>query len=619
MADVPENLQQGELSAMQADGEEISILALLKELETVRDESTEFYLTCAMNERYVNGDQYIAVNNGEIVDDEDWDDNVPKLQRNLLPNLSLTWEARINEDRPDGVAYPAEAGADVGKANVANKVLLYQHQRHDFDKLMSRAGMLVQPHTEVGFKVVWDGADGPVDTVGYPRLDDLGREGLDDLGNPVMEGIGERLGEIAWQVVPTFDYWTDGAEDIEDSDWVVFTSHMTKWDARALFAKHGVDGEPNEKEYENRQGLKRKGVETFEVWFRPGNRFKTGLYAVVCGGVAVLKRDFPYDHGMLPIAIWKCGDLSDSAHGTSHINNALPIQRALNEAVGAMARQVRTIGGIRAFVLDSVKGQVTQGHDLIGVPTLEGGAPMIYVVPPNLMAPVKEHAEDCERSLYAVFGLSDTLTGTQSVTGEIAARSIAFLQKLAKDKQNAASRWQQAMVVRVMRMTLRLVQQFVRAPRLIQMVGKQNTVDAFDFLGADLTGFDIRLEPRGGLERLAATAAADAQQQGQAGTLAPAAAAERSQTGLPETVMQGQQRERLNDLVMAILHGQQVQPDPAIEPEVAVAELGRLVAAHPQLRPLLDAYQQMAAQRAAQSTNAQGMGPGPRGGAAPTP
>jgi hypothetical protein len=158
---------------VQGDGEEIEPDALLAEFLKVREDiAVDTYARAELNERYVGGDQFLTLKDGAIEDIDDWDEAVPKLMRNHLPNLQLTYSARLTEDRPDAVAYPAEAGADVGKSVVANKLLLYQHQRHDFDALLFRAVQLMQPHSCVGLKAVWDPLKGPVDTVGYPVVDE---------------------------------------------------------------------------------------------------------------------------------------------------------------------------------------------------------------------------------------------------------------------------------------------------------------------------------------------------------------------------------------------------------------------------------------------------------------
>lgn len=115
------------------------------------------------NERMVNGEVGISLSpDFQIVPDDAWPDFVPKSSRNLLRNLSLTWSARILEDRPNVACFPNEPGADQRKAEVASKVLESTKQNQDFDDLCFNAAQLVQVHTCVGFKTVWDPLAGPV-------------------------------------------------------------------------------------------------------------------------------------------------------------------------------------------------------------------------------------------------------------------------------------------------------------------------------------------------------------------------------------------------------------------------------------------------------------------------
>jgi hypothetical protein len=154
---------------------------------------------------------------------------------------------------------------------------------------------------------------------------------------------------------------------------------------------------------------------------------------------------------------------------------------------------------------------------------------------------------------------------------------------------SGAGRSMQKAIVRLFRMTLGLYQQYVQAPRLVQIAGPQNELDVVEFLGADLTGFDVRLEPRGGLERLAQTAAASAEEHMASGMLDPATGMELSQTGLSETVAVAQQKSLIHRAIEVFMAEGHVEP-PEVEPALAIEVLTRAVFSRPQLQPLLDEY-----------------------------
>ena len=187
-----------ELPVVESDNialpEAASVKELFDECQSIADDYRGRYLPQALyNERMCEGEQFIDLNASWEIIPSDWPEYVPKAARNLLRNLRLTWSSRILEDRPFVRAYPAEPGADELKAKIANRYIEYFRQRIDFDDLCFRAAQLVQPHSAVGFKIIWDPLIGPP-SPGAPSL----------TGEP--EGVGEPEGDVFIDLACIFDF-----------------------------------------------------------------------------------------------------------------------------------------------------------------------------------------------------------------------------------------------------------------------------------------------------------------------------------------------------------------------------------------------------------------------------
>lgn len=204
--------------------EEKSILDLINECKReYRDNGQAQFAQANLGEKWIRGEQFTMIDDSfSVVDDDRWPDFAPKAPRNLLRNLSLTWSSRAVEDRPWVQPYPSEPGIDQQKAHVAARVLEHVRQSHEFDDFCFRSAELVQPHSCVGWKVVWDPLAGPP-SKGTPVVEN-GVPIFGPDGEPVLEGVGVPQGDVAWQIVSIFDYGTDGSEEIEDARFVWFRS-----------------------------------------------------------------------------------------------------------------------------------------------------------------------------------------------------------------------------------------------------------------------------------------------------------------------------------------------------------------------------------------------------------
>lgn len=532
------------------------------------------------NERMMHGDQWSDIVNFELTDAE-WPDFVTRSSRNLLRNLILTYAAKLTEDRPFVAAYPTSPTSDIRKAEIATGVLRYYKEKLDWDDIMFQAAILCEVHGSVGFKTVWDPLGGTW-IPGEPVIDELtGVPALNEDGTEVTTP-GRWSGELAIEVLSIFDFGTDGAQDVSRSDYVWFSRHGSKYEARAMLKAAGytpdvIDG-IEEESYNDIWGDPHTGVPITEYWHRPGFRFPDGLYVVMVGDHVVLAEDFPYDHRQIPLSIAKIGDLRGSPFGSTHVNDAAPIQRSINKIVSALDRQAEMIAKIYLMAHGTVVQAIEDGgadHGMIPMNQPEWSQYTRYLEPPDRIAVLVSSLDDNTNALYAVFGLNELLTGTESMKSGTAAKSIAFLNKLDSMKMAGTSRSFNRVVKRVWQQAMALCAQYMPDEIFIEATdGTQ--VDIEMFRRSDFEGLDIRLEPASGLDAFSASGQESAMAQMQIQGPTPDLM-DRAVHGLPNSRYQNADRKSVMALVEQAMAGQPVQADPNIDPNTAIRELTTLL------------------------------------------
>ena len=589
--------------------DELSIKTYIIDMEKDwRDRAQAQLAKAEYNERMIAGEQFLSIGDTHQIEDSSfWSDDQQKSFRNHLANLALTWSARVLEERPSIQCYPNEAGADVNKAEACNKILEYVKQNHDFDDLCFEAAQLVQPHSAVAFKVVWDPLSGPR-SQGVQKFGPDGFPLFDELGQPIMEMVGAPMGDVSITISSIFDYFTDGSENAEDSEFVCFREVISKSEARRLLNMspefNGVD--IPEDEYTNAWGIKKTGVLLRELWIRPRSyQFPDGLFAIMVGERVVSASKFPYDHGELPIAVWKCGKRRGSEFGTSHVDNAVSIQQSINFCASAIDVQAKQISSVKLLAHQSIIDSIRFGNQQIPVQDMNHAQYARYLEPPDRAKVLVTSLEDNEKALFAIFGLNELLTGAESMKSGTAAKSIAYLNKLDSMKMAGASRSLNKGILRIFKQVLKLYQQYVKAPRIAQILGKGNLYEPLQFIGADISGVDVRLEPISGFSQFRANVAQEASDQIVAGNVTPQLQSQ-AQTGLRQDSFDKSQRDMIGAQIDSTIKGELQQADPTLDPNIAVDEILGVISAYQgtpifqNLMMLLQGYRDAANQQAAQ-------------------
>lgn len=535
-----------------------------------------------LNERFISGDQQWGLDTkrgpSELV--VEWPAWLPRTQRNLMRNLHMTNVARVTKGDPSVKAWGGDGSAgDVGSAEIANALIYSIRNSNDHRKTISRAAWTCGAQGCGAFYVTWDAARGP--------------KGVD----------GRPLGDVCLEQLQIFDWMTDGSEDIGESEYVAVRRWMRKEEAHARLLATGEDlPEPTAHAVKTLWGDGMTRVEAWEYWHRPCEMLPRGLFVLFIAGHVVEVTDYPYEHGELPVHVWKWADLPDSPHGATPCDDAIPLQAQLNRLHSALALLTsKAARWTKVITSPNIAKAWNADTQVIGDPDAAAKATQI-IGPPPPPALLYTQIEEAERMLREVYGVNEAVVGSDASQTKNA-RMLAYVTELDAQKLAPTVVARDHALLGVYRQCLALWRQFVSEQRTIKIIGEAGVPALLSFSGADLAGVDVYLEPASGSDNTKGAAALDAEQAAQAGLMDPARAGELRNTGQTQTRFEALARTLVRRQISDAASGFGAQPDPSIPPQVAIEEIGLALeqvqgdqVATPALMALLAAYQQAAQQ-----------------------
>lgn len=555
------------------EGEEMTVLQFVRqEREKAERRGLRFLSKALRNELYYLGEQFKDVSEHTLeVEDIDWQDEVPQVYRNYLRPLINTFSSRLQKDRPDAKAYGANPSYfSVNGADVANALIYHVHRMNDLDDKIYSSTPLAQCHGKVGYKTVWDPEAG---RPGPPV------EEIDEETGDVVLYEGDKEGEVTWSVETVFDYWTDG-HVVEEASYVCFCDYVEADEARAMLEDADIFEEPETTQYSDLFDEANEGTEILEFWHKPTKMMPDGWYAVIVGGhVTEYMEEYPYEHEELPLSEWFIDQRRNSAFGSSHVDDAVVIQRQINELVSVIHKLTRDCGQLYFIGHPSVIEAMDAGGNYnIAIANERQRTNNGWIDPPNPPPLLFAQLENLIKVLYDVFGLNEILTGQDNVPSGSSARQVAYLTELDSMKLAGTARSLTAAIKRAWRQTLKLYQQFVKEERLLAVAGPTGVSGVMAFLGSDIDGVDIDLEPDAGINRTHAADGEQAEMDMMNQLIPPDAGMEMRDTGQDAQTAQYWQAAIVSEQIKAAMAGAQVQPDPNVDPGMAVDLIQQSVA-----------------------------------------
>jgi len=522
--------------------------------------------------------------------------NLKPSEENYLRKLVSTWTSRLLEDDPSVKAWPKDlSAADASRAETANQIIEYLRRKLKLRKRDSKLVELAQFAGHAIGRIAWDPLAGPM--IDVPETDEAGNAIFDEDGVPLTRK--EKGGEVVYDVFSALDFMMDEVEEIEDADRCTLQRQITNQKAIALVRSQYPDITVDEETLDDLWGRGKQGNLLTEFWHRPTPEVPEGFFALIVAEKYVVDyMAFPYDHGELPVCVFKVGELTNSPWGSTHVSDAVPVQmkidqQSINEEI-LMSRWRRLF----KFVGPNGIAEAIQDDEVDVVPVADAswaGKVGFINFPAERLIPLFQNIDRHVEKLHRLFGLNEALVNSSGSIGS--GKAINFMKILDQQQFSTPSRNLADFKLRMWKQAFGLYQQYVDVERVALLSGAdEGSFEPLVFLGADLEGFDIVLEENSGLTEMRASKIQTQQEEAQAGVRSPE---DVSSTGLEGGPDEFAAVQIVEQQVSEIMRGGFAQPDPSVDPRSAVEHL-RLAVEHvqatspqamPPLMALLQGYQ----------------------------
>ena len=580
----------------------ITVRQLIEELYEKGAKARNNYLVKAdRNERFVHGEQYTDINRlTGVIQDVPWQDFVPKVTVNLLRNLVLTWTSRLLRNRPSVAAYPHNPEiADAQSAEAALTIIEYLEYQYDIDETMFDIVSRACAHGIGGVKLTYDPDDD----------------------------------NVSWDPVTIFDFVMDPQEKTNESRWVIFEKFISESEANMLLKEKGIHERATVEAYYVGPDTTREGVKVRELWYRPDPRIPDGLYALEVSGCITDAMEYPYvfnknefpgdgrTDSFLPISTFVVDPVRGTCWGDTWVNDAVPTQRQINEVESTLTKLRRDTASAKLIAPGNIAEAIDTNNQILKIDDPAQAQMVRYMNPPVINNLLFADRDILQKRLYDLAGLNELMVGAEAAKSGQSAKTIAYLSELDSMKQAGTARSIERFLLDSWRKTLILVRNYYTEPRLLSIVGEDNVLSQTSFVGSDIDGVDIRLEPREGSARYTATKKQNAIDEAQLGLRDASEAASYVESGIADNPEDQRQNAAMAELVATVMKGADPYVDESIDPFFAFDYLTEAITVHQKtggknreievLKQIQDVYRQFREQMTAQQ--AQQQAPAPQG------
>jgi len=514
---------------------------------------SRFLVKADRNERYVHGEQYQDINRlTGVLQDVPWQSYVPKVTVNLLRNLVLTWTSRLLRNRPSVSAYPHNGEiADMTSASAASTIIEFFEHDIDIDDMMFEMVSRGCAHGVGGVKLVYDPDDD----------------------------------NVTWDPITIFDFVMDPQNNPQDSVWLIYEKYIDEAEANMLLREAGSTTRATPEQYYVGVNDYRQGVKVRELWYRPDPRIPAGLYCLEVSGEITTAMDYPYifkrlespgdtqEESFLPIALFTVDPVRGTVYGDTWVNDAVPTQRQINEVESTLTKLRRDTAGAKLVAPGSIANAIDTGNQILKVDDPMQAQMIRYMEPPRINNLLFQDREVLQKRMYDLAGLNELMVGAEAAKSGQSAKTIAYLSELDGMKQSGTARSIEKFLLEAWRKTLVLVRNYYTEPRLLTIIGEDNVLAQTSFLGTDIDGVGLRLEPRSGKARYSASKEEDIINQSKMGIRDASEARSMVQTGSTETAEDQRQNSVMAEVVSAVLKGADPFVDETVDPSFAVEYL----------------------------------------------
>lgn len=305
-----------------------------------------------------------------------------------------------------------------------------------------------------------------------------------ETGNPVYEG------EIEFTTLSPLDVVVDGTKETWDNEWVLVRTFQNRHNLIAKYPEFSekikqIPPKTNSTVYRLAiwSNDDTDDIPVYEFYHRSTEALPNGRYLqFLDSDIVLIDQEMPYRE--IPVYRIAPAEILGTPYGYSDMFDAFPIQEALNGLYSAI------LTNNNAFAVQSLF--VQRGSD-INVNSLGEGMTIIEgnVKPEPLQ--LTSTPPETYKFLEMLIQAMETVTGVNSVTRgnpESSLRSgtsLALVQSMSLQFISTLQRQYVKLIETTCSGVINIIQDFVKTPKLIALVGKNNKSYLKQFIGDDIT------------------------------------------------------------------------------------------------------------------------------------
>lgn len=442
-----------------------------------------------LNLSFVNGRQWIVYDqtNNRVVD---WvpPSKKPRMTTNLILPVVRIEFSRLTSNKP---VFTVRAGStepdDIAKSKASKKFLDYLWDRNDYEKAFRQA-------------LLWAlvCGTGYVKTYYDPDAGDVVE---------MSDGAVRALGDVLIDYCSPFEILVDPyARDLAEAMWVI---HVRVRSTDYVKMKYGVSVSSESSEttqllFRNIQGARSvdgnlPSVVMKEYWERPNPQYQKGRYIVVAGGKVLYEGDNPYYKiAPIPIHMMRHLVIPGSFYGDSVVTHLRQINVLYNKLKSDIIENSSKLSNppLVAPIDALLKTPEFEPAEIIYYNPLVGNANSIDQLkitpyPPQLINTLMRLTQEIDN----IAGVTEVSRGMMP-RGARSAEALAYLLEREEMRYSVTATEYENMVGSAMTTVLRLAREFYDVPRLIRVMGENNTWMVRHFKAKDIPpDADVRVEP----------------------------------------------------------------------------------------------------------------------------
>lgn len=487
------------------------------EAERRRTERLFFELQWMLNLAFVEGQQYMYINNYmnalfTMPSKYDWQQ---KDVYNQIAPIYETTMAKYGRINPIFLAKPqSDDSGDINAAEVSREVLNYWHESEDFEARQMEANAWSALTGTSIWKTIWNPNKGK--KIGQiPRIDKYGNEFIETI----------REGDVENVVCPPFEILPDSSYNyrIEDCRDII---HAKPTSIDDIYDRFGVDVSGKtlnvftfDKDFNASSGVspysanasfqvdrKRKDdvVMVYEYYANPSQFYPDGRLVIVCdnhneplydGPLPFINA--PYNERRLPFDIQKDIPRAGYFWGTCRLDRSIPVQRRYNAIKNRIAEFMnRTAIGVWAIPTTSDQladleeygidaGTIIQYTEGQGMPKQINSA--------TLPSTFENEAQNAITDLSRVTGVSE-LSKDSRTSEATSGRALLVLQEQDETRMSLTAKSVSQCQLKVAKKVLYLFKQFATFERMISIEGVGNAQKVIRWKGDKLSPESIYIK-----------------------------------------------------------------------------------------------------------------------------